>query len=110
MKKEDTSKILELMNKVISALDDGKLLADQYGVSIGDDYRISSEDNSLQGELTLIIGRRNNFDTTLLTSYDYPDLKSKMIELQDSIKASRMNRLTNSVIIPMITEIDKIYD
>ena len=53
MKKEDTSKILELMNKAISALDNGKLIADHFGVSIGGDYRINSTDNSIQGELTL---------------------------------------------------------
>ena len=106
MKKEDTSKILELMNKAISALDNGKLIADEYGVRIGGDYRINSANNALQGELTLTISCKNS-ESILLMSYDYPDLKSKMIELRDSIKASRMRFLTNLVIIPMITEIDK---
>ena len=109
MKKEDTSKILELMNKAISALDNGKLIADHFGVSIGGDYRINSTDNSIQGELTLTISC-NNPDAIHLMSYDYPDLKPKMIELRDSIKASRMNQITNSVIIPIITEIDKIQN
>ena len=106
MKKEDTSKILELMDKAILALDNGKIIADQFGVSIGDRYQINSMNTSIQGELTLTISCKNS-DTIHLMSYDYPDLKPKMIELQDSIKASRMDHLTNSVIIPMITEIDK---
>jgi hypothetical protein len=99
--KEDTSKILELMDKVISHLDNGTLTADENGVKIKDGYRITCDDCCLKGELSLSIG------SVILMSYDYPDLKSKMIELRDSIKASRMNHLTNSVIIPMITEVDK---
>lgn len=45
-KKEDTSKILELMNKTILALDEGKPIADRFGVNIGGDYWINSTDNS----------------------------------------------------------------
>ena len=97
---EDTSKVLELMDKIISHLDNGTLKADEYGVKIKD-YRINSDDCCLKGELSLSIG------SVVLMSTDYPELRFKMIELRDSIKASRMRDLTENLINPLIEELDK---
>ena len=99
--KEDTSKVLELMDKVISHLDNGTLTADEDGVKIKDGYRITSDDCCLKGELSLSIG------SVILLSTDYPELKPKMIELRDSIKASRMRTLTENLINPLIEELNK---
>ena len=99
--KEDTSKVLELMDKVISHLDNGTLTADEDGVKIKDGYRITCDDCCLKGELSLSIG------SVVLLSTDYPELKPKMIELRDSIKASRMRTLTEDLINPLIEELNK---
>lgn len=99
--KEDTSKILELMDKVISHLDNGTLTADENGVKIKDGYRITCDDCCLKGELSLSIG------SVILLSTDYPELKPKMIELRDSIKAFRMRTLTEDLINPLIEELNK---
>ena len=99
--KEDTSKVLELMDKVISHLDNGTLTVDENGVKIKDGYRITCDDCCLKGELSLSIG------SVILLSTDYPELKPKMIELRDSIKASRMRTLTEDLINPLIEELNK---
>jgi len=53
---EDTSKIVELINKVVCGLNNGDIVAGKYGIKI-DGYSINSDNTSLKGELCLTISK-----------------------------------------------------
>ena len=106
---EDTSKIVELINKVVCGLNNGDIVAGKYGVKI-DGYSINSEDTSLKGELCLTISDDKKSEPAMIMSYDYPELKNKMIELRDAIKDSRMRKLNKTLVDPFIQALDRIHN
>jgi hypothetical protein len=103
---ENTSKIVELIDKVIRGLNNEEIVAGENGVEI-DGYGIDSIDLSLKGELCLIIQTQKRSEPVMIMSYDYPELKDKMIELRDAIKDSRMRELNKTLIDPFIQALDK---
>ena len=105
---ENTSKIVELINKVVCGLNNGDIVAGKYGVEIEEGYSIDSEDTSLKDELCLTISDTiSGSGKVMIMSYDYPELKGKMIELRDAIKDSRMRELNRTLIDPFIQALDK---
>jgi hypothetical protein len=107
--KENTSKIVELIDKVIIGLNNGDLIPGKYGVSIAG-YSINSEDTSLKGELCLTISDNKRSEPVMLMSYEYPELKDKMINLRDAIKASHMKKLNDTLVNPFIQALDRMYN
>ena len=108
---ENTSKIVELINKVVCGLNNGEIVAGKYGVEIGEGYSIDSEDTSLKDELCLTISDTiSGSGPWMFMSYDYPELKGKMIELRDAIKDSRMRELNKTLIDPFIQALDRIHN
>lgn len=107
--KENISQIVELINKVIIGLNNGDLIPGKHGVNV-EGYSINSEDTSLKGELCLTISDNKRSNPVMLLSYEYPELKDKMINLRDAIKASYMKKLNDTLVNPFIQALDKMYN
>ena len=106
---EDTSKIVELINKTVRGLNSGDIVAGKYGVEV-DGYSINSEDTSLKDELCLTISDNKRSEPVMIMSCDYPELKNKMIDLRDAIKDSRMRKLNKTLVDPFIQALDRIHN
>ena len=106
---QDTGKIVELIDKVIQGLNNEEIVAGKNGVEI-DGFGIDSIDASLKGELYLIIQSNKRSEPVMIMSYDYPELKDKMIELRDAIKDSNIRKLNKTIVDPFIQALDKIHN
>jgi hypothetical protein len=106
---QNTSKIVELIDKVIQGLNNEEIVSGKNGVEI-DGFGIDSINTSLKGELCLIIQSNERSEPVMIMSYDYPELKDKMIELRDAIKDSNIRKLNNTIVDPFIQALDKIHN